>query len=253
MIQYDQFIKFFFKRLDKAYQQLESYIDDPSEKNIHNVRISIRRLESAYSVIPKSIRTKKSDRLVSTYVKFFSLNNMVRNRDIILQKLKAYGYSDESQISLDTNRKKLKRLLVALDLADKLVKSKKPKLKKISASSKFEKTILVMVKDFNSYVPAVISDENNIEELHSMRKLVKKIRYVLEMHPTETYDQLLANLKSLQILLGHIHDCDVFIRYLEKNKKQYSDMSKVAESERAKRSVAYKQLVLAMGSFVQNK
>lgn len=253
MIQYEQFFEFFFKRLDKSYRQLESYIDDPSEENIHNVRISIRRLESAYSVIPKSSRTKKSDRLVSMYMEFFSLNNIVRNRDIILQKLEVYGYPGESQISLATNRKKLKRLLLALDLAEKIIKSKKPKLKKISASSKFEKTILTMVKEFNIYVSAVTNNENNVDELHSMRKLVKKIRYVLEMHPAKTYDGLLANLKSLQTLLGSIHDCDVFIRYLGKNKKQYPDMSKIVESEKVKRSTAYKQLVLALGSFAQGK
>lgn len=251
MNQPESFFDVFFKRLDKASLRLSSYLESPSEENIHDVRISIRRLEVAYSVLPKSSKTKKSEKLISMYGDFFSLNSTIRDHDIILQKLELYGYDNESKISMMANRRKLKKLLRAIALADKISRAKKPKLKrpKNPSSSKFQKRTLALVQKFSSYVPVVTKDESHVGELHSMRKTVKKLRYVLELYPEGTYDKLIANMKFLQCLLGNIHDCDIFIWYLEKNRKEYVGMTKVIASEREKRSAYYQKLVLGLDSF----
>ena len=251
MSQPESFFNIFFKRLDKAHLRLCSYLENPSEENIHDVRISIRRLEAAYSVLPKSSKTKKSEKLITMYGDFFSLNNTVRDHDIILQKLELYGYDSESKISMITNRRKLKKLLKAIALADTIPGTKKPKLKrpKNSTNSKLQKRTLALVKKFSIYVLVVTKDESRVEELHSMRKIVKKLRYVLELYPKGTHDKLIANMKFLQCLLGDIHDCDVFIWYLEKNKKEYIGMSQIIASEKEKRSTIYQKLVLGLDSF----
>lgn len=246
----EPFPEVFFRKLDKACLALGSYLEDPSEQNVHDVRTSIRRLESAYSVLPKSCKTKKSDRLISVYGDFFSLNSAVRDHDIILKKLDLYGYGPESRASLLTSRRKLKKLLKAVALAEKVSKSKKPKLKKPrSAGSKFQKRVLSLIRDFREYVPVVAGDEDRIDELHSLRKTTKKLRYVLELPTGNAYGRLAASLKSLQGLLGDIHDCDVFIRYLKKNKGEFSDPSGILASEKGRRSATYGKLVLALGGF----
>ena len=56
----------FFKKLDKAREVLDAYQNDPSEENVHDVRTSIRRLESSYMIFPKSCKTKASDLAMKT-------------------------------------------------------------------------------------------------------------------------------------------------------------------------------------------
>ncbi|MCY4491789.1 MAG: CHAD domain-containing protein [Thaumarchaeota archaeon] len=239
----------FLKLLHNTRLKLESYLADPTAKNIHHARISIRRLESAYNILSKSDRTKKSNRIISLYGDFFSQNNIIRDYDIILQKLTLYGCDPNSIISLDTERKKLKKLLKTLPMAKKLLKLKKPKFKKTKpAISRLQKKTLFLVKKFNNYIHVVTSNENHIDELHSMRKTAKKLRYLLELYPKGTHDNLLSNIKSLQRLLGDIHDCDVFISYLEKHAKKSPGMSDIILSEKKKRSDIYKDMVYALGT-----
>ena len=239
----------FLKSLHNTRLKLKSYLADPTAKNIHQTRISIRRLESAYNILSKSERTKKSNRIISLYGDFFSQNNKIRDYDIILQKLTLYGCDPNSMISLDTERKKLKKLLKTIPLAEKLLKLKKSKFKKTKPSiPRLQKKTLFLVKKFNNYIHVVTSNEKYIDELHSMRKTAKKLRYLLELYPKGTHDNLLSNIKSLQRLLGDIHDCDVFISYLEKNTKKYPSMSGIIISEKKKRSDLYKDMVYALGT-----
>lgn len=223
---------------------LDLYIKDPSEENVHHTRTTIRRLEAAYSVFPKSSRTKRSQNLLSTYKKFFSLNSTIRDYDIILEKLQGYGYGPESRMSMLVRRSKLKRLVNALDLADKLSHSKRPKFKRQdSVSFKFDKRVLALVSDFRWYIPIVTGSAKKIKELHEMRKTTKTLRYLLELYPK--YGRLAANLKSLQTLLGDTRDCDIFIRYLEKS----TEAPKIVAAEKAKRKKNYQRVVLALEGF----
>lgn len=238
----------FFKRLDRARSKIESYIKDPSETNVHDARIAIRRLESAYSTVPKSQRTKKSDRLVSRYADFFSLNSPVRDLDIILQKLESYGYDRNTRMGMLANRKRIKSLLRALPAAGRLAKSKRPKLKGKPARSRLQKRTLAMLEEFRGLVPAVLADESDKDVLHSMRKTVKKMRYLLEQYPDNPYDTLIVNIRTLQGMLGAIRDSDVFITYLGKN-MECPGVPGMIKSEKKVRTGNYQELVRSLSGF----
>lgn len=64
---------------------------------------------------------------------------------------------------------------------------------------------------------ASIFDPKNIHELHQMRIEAKRLRYTLEifatLYPGECKSELKA-IKSVQELLGDIHDCDVWTEFL---------------------------------------
>jgi len=59
----------------------------------------------------------------------------------------------------------------------------------------------------------VLNDESKVAELHSLRKDVKKLRYLLEL--TEKTPARLSSLAKWQESLGAIHDLDVAIDYLK--------------------------------------
>ena len=244
------FSEIFFKKLNKFNQTLDSYQRDPSEKNIHDLRTSIRRLESAYSIFPKSCKTKSSERFIKQTKEFFSFNNKIRDFDIILEKLKDIGYDQESILVLSLTKTKLKRLSKALKYAKNLSDLKKPKIKPNSKiNSKYEKKISSLITDFQNYIPVVTENPSKVKELHSMRKTLKKLRYVLEIHPTTSYQNLILQIKQLQQLLGDIHDCDIFIWYFEKHKNTIPDDSKILENEKKKRLSFYKKFVSNLSSF----
>ena len=246
----DPFYDVFSQKLEKVNNKLNLYLKDPNEENIHDIRTSIRRLESAYSIFPNSCKTKSSDKHVKKIKKFFSQNNRVRDFDIILAKLHSYEYDTESKLILTIQKKKLLLLKKAIVSGEKIPLKKKLKIKKTkNVNSKFEKRISSLIDEVKTSIPIVIKDESNVDKLHSLRKTIKKLRYVLELDPNNSYDNLITQLKRLQELLGEIHDCDIFIKYFEKQEDAIIDFSEVMTLEKRKRSAIYKNLVYALSGF----
>jgi CHAD domain-containing protein len=81
------------------------------------------------------------------------------------------------------------------------------------------KIIEVRADELRSFSPAVL-DPRNVEALHDMRIAAKRLRYVLEL-TTPVFGDAAAHAakraKTLQDLLGEIHDCDVTIPQVERH------------------------------------
>lgn len=246
---------FFQKAHSKATRLLELYLKDPlNEENIHDIRICIRRIEYAYLILPNSCKTKKSEIYVRKLKRFFSLSNKIRDYDIILKKLNELQYNQESKLMLTLMRNKLKQISKSIKFAKNLSKLKEPKIKFSKKSSgKFEKKTLVLIKKFREYVPIVIEDESKVEELHSMRKTIKKIRYILELkeekHNQESFKDIISQMRQLQKILGEIHDIDIFVSYLSRKEAIARDLPEIIKSEKTKRNAKYKVLVSSLSSF----
>jgi len=60
------FLKKFKKISENFYQKLHDYTSNPNDENIHDIRVSIRRLESAYQILPKDVRKQEE---IKEYVK----------------------------------------------------------------------------------------------------------------------------------------------------------------------------------------
>ena len=92
------------KYMTKTTERLSAYVQDPNEKNVHDVRTSIRRLDAAFKILPKKIRKKaKLRKFMLEIKKFFKTNNQIRDFDIISQKLISMQ-SEESKIKIDLDR-----------------------------------------------------------------------------------------------------------------------------------------------------
>src|SRR5215467_3085392 len=88
-----KFIKKFKKTIKEFYQNLDDYIKEPNDENIHDIRVTIRRLESIYRILPNKTRKIESlNNFLKMIKKFFKLNNELRDCDIICAKLEdRYG------------------------------------------------------------------------------------------------------------------------------------------------------------------
>ena len=252
MIPPDAYRAVFLARFENVIQRLASYVESPSEKSIHDIRTGIRRLEAAYLIVPKPARTKASARSVALFKDFFSFNSAVRDYDIIIGKLAGYGCGPESPHVMLLQKKRLSRLLRAIRMAKKLHRSKTPEIVPDRPDpTRFAKRVLSLIRAFREFVPDVLSGKSGIEDLHSMRKTVKRLRYVLELDPDGAYADIISNMKQMQKLLGEIHDSDMFMSYVKKTKKgrKKGDLAGIVSLEQAKRDRIYGDLVLALSNY----
>lgn len=238
-----------FKKITKnLIKTLEKYIKEPTEENIHDIRIAIRRLESVHRILPKKIR-KKED--IQSYVdesrKLFKINTQIRDFDIISEKLKKQGSKYEELVE-DLKNKREVELYSAHSLALKLMNTTAPRLRAKDLSSsklnnRFQKIVNQLTREINQNIPIVISDEKKIEELHKLRKDFKKLRYSIELISNKIAPlKSVKSLKKIQDLLGEIHDCDIMLDYL-RDIKGPNELSDVIRDEILIRREKYQQFV----------
>jgi len=211
-----------FKKIIKTFtKKLDDYIKDPSEDNIHDIRIAIRRMESVYRILPK--KNRKNDDM-QNYVEqakaLFKINTQVRDFDIIRAKLEKQRSAQFGQIIDSINNKRKQQLSAGYKLALKLQGVLPPKLKEKDVMEpklrkRFQKIISELVTEMEHDIPIVLSDDKKIEEIHKLRKDFKKLRYSIELTSDKTNSlKSIKSLKKIQDELGSIHDSDMFLDYL---------------------------------------
>ncbi len=239
------FEEIFLEKQEFSRRKLEEYIAEPGETQIHEFRKSVRRLESAYLIFPKSYKKKKLDRLVSSYKSLFQKSNIIRDYDIIYNKLLEFGLKENSEPLKFIQKQRSKNLKTALKFAKKISNLKISKIKKSNPEKfekKYDKTISQLISKIQEFIPIVASDESKVDELHSMRKTAKKLRYILEIKSNSHYQRFIGNMKAFQERLGKIHDCDMTICFLKKYKKKFSELEPLIVKEQEFRTQIYQQL-----------
>jgi CHAD domain-containing protein len=243
------------KRLDK---RLKIYLADPSnEKHIHDVRTSLRRLDTFYSLLPKKLR-KRNRKLIEKCKSFFRANSKIRDLDIIRKKIAvlAKETQDASKLDLQLQRRRKTELSQALRLAKALGKISSLAIKGIPSSrieKRMNKIIERLTIRIREMLPLVLSDDTKKEELHSLRKNCKKLRYVFEVLPEshiKKYGKKLEStigakdLKEIQEKLGLIHDSDITMDYLQNSRQELA--KQLVNKETAERNNLYIEFVKYM-------
>jgi CHAD domain-containing protein len=242
------FLKKFEKISENFYQKLNEYMSDPNDENIHDIRVSIRRLESAYQILPKSIRKKDKVRgYLRQAKKLFKLNATIRDFDIICTNMEL-RYPDKTVdlvSSLKNSRreyvKKANKLALKVSYLD-IPKITKSDIKKSKLVKRHRKTIDNIILDIHKNSIISLGDETKINELHMLRKNFKKLRYLLELSSDKrTIQKILQSLKSIQDVLGEIHDMDIIIDHLRNidQNSRYSDIIAIEVLNRNKKYSAF--------------
>lgn len=239
----------FDKILDKSNERLEKYLRDPSEENVHDVRTSIRRLNAAWSILPKKTRQQKNiTNFITLRKEFFRINSQIRDFDIIKQKILVDSSADIIQIIKKIDKRKQDLLKTAQKKAKiahqkNIIKIEQDMIPHEKLEKRFKKITLGLINKVERTIPIVTSDAKKIEQLHELRKNCKKLRYLLELTDHQEPANFINKLKEMQDVLGSIRDCDITLDFLKKFAKKHRSLDIIIKSEREKRSQLYKKFV----------
>jgi CHAD domain-containing protein len=237
------------RALDRVGRRVKLYLEDPDEDNIHDIRVTIRRLNASYMLLPKKIGKKRRVKeYISNCNKAFKLNSEVRDYDIIKDRLSKYS-SDPAynEIVAVLDRKRALTLARARRVVSTLKSISLPPLDEESVpdhklQKRFGSVVGKLSDGMKQRIPIVMAD-HNIEELHELRKDCKKLRYLLEIASrTRRVDRVLKQLQDVQDILGSIHDNDIMIQYLRASKVS-NPIDHIVKDEIVDRDQKYDQFV----------
>ena len=213
------------KELDKLYKQRTKYLLDllegvrtqPSAEPIHDLRVTARRLLTMLRVLPKSLRGSRKVRKYSLVLKsMLKTTTQIRDFEILEKILVSLEGALPAEILTGSKKKRSDAALRAEEEL-KSISVGTPsigwaKIKNRKLSRKVNKRVEQNTQTVNTLLMQVTSDESKVDELHALRKEIKKLRYLMELSqkpPTPA-------LTSWQNLLGDVHDLDVTIGFLER-------------------------------------
>ena len=261
-IDVNKFVNAYKRNISRVSNKLNDYVTNPDEKNIHDIRTSIRRLDACYKTLPKKIRNKKQ---VKTYVDksrdLFKINSQIRDFDVITDLIRKNNPENENGVGhTKFENRRASKLKEAKVVAVGLRKLPVPKVDKGSITAgKLTKRYNKLISNFGSRIqltlPLVMTDADKVIELHEMRKDCKKLRYLLELvqygKSSDKNVSKLEELQNMQDLLGAIRDCDAAVAYLKRHTKRQrqNDIIEYIVQERKRR---YQDFLIHCKSDIRN-
>ena len=241
------------ENLLRVHNRVNKYLKDPNEKQIHDVRTGIRRLDATFLILPKKYRNGSP---LSEYVlkckEFFKVNSEIRDYDIIYAKLQKYPSNAQRDSVIETLRATRDASLEhAKSIAGSLKSTDTSKIiDKIGVTEKdlqkrFDKILAKLISNIESTFPVVLTDSLKIEELHDLRISCKKLRYLLELLPDEHQGALKTRktLQKLQDILGTIHDYDFTTDYLNSLGQSSMEIQDMISSENEERRLKFDEFL----------
>ncbi|MFZ2958751.1 MAG: CHAD domain-containing protein [Candidatus Ozemobacteraceae bacterium] len=222
---------------------------------IHDVRVACRRFQSGIGSLeafldPGALRSSK--RMLKEFMKAF---NILRDCDVHLEMLA--GIRKSSSALVNEGVQQLKELFLvrkkALDRkAKKMVRETRnnleitvPPLRDdlcVSAGGNLLQVLVPEVHQVMTKCREIVWEKpaETLISLHALRIQIKRLRYGLEMFASRIGDEgkkIFQQLKTLQDLLGWIHDYDTLGLKLKESlvrtmKKQYKEVRKCLKNSR---------------------
>lgn len=221
-----------------AAKELDFFTDNRM-KVLHDLRVDLRKLRTWLKIMATAGYPVK--KLYNCCVRCHNLGSELRNFDVLNHWIKENPLlvSAKLQHTLKLKRKKLKKHFLkelmnknSLQQLRVLGRSVLPNIKGISKND-FEPQIQQYIhkkrETFNHILPKISKDA---EHLHTMRKILKKIRYALELLPTIEVEHQ-NEIKHLQDMLGYINDRRVWIELLQSHIKKTKETSTLEDVFRA--------------------
>ena len=233
-------------------RKTDHYINDPNEKNIHDIRTSIRRFNAAVSTLPRKYREEP---LLLEYSKIanklFKVNSEIRDSDIILIKLEKFSLSPQRNMVTDTLKQtRQAKLENAKTMAQNLKNLNSNMINGIGVTEnelqkRYSKILSKLISRIDDAFPIVLTNPLKLEELHELRKDCKKIRYMLELVEKDDKNaaSLIRILEKVQDILGSIHDSDATIIYL-RSFAPNQEIQEVINKETKQRELGYEKFLL---------
>jgi CHAD domain-containing protein len=259
----NEFVNICERNISRVSNKLDDYLTHQDEKNIHDIRTSVRRLESCYQTLPKKLRGRKQMiKFVKKSKDLFKINSQIRDFDIITELIGKNNteHGSKNSVVLSFENRRAQKLENAKVIAMGLRKLPLPKVKKKSVSKamltkRFNKLISKLGGRIQLNLPLVTTDPDKVAELHELRKDCKKLRYLLELvsHDNSSgniISKMMEELQNMQDLLGAIHDCDATVVYLKRQKRQKTN--EIIEDIMQERKKRYENFLAHFKSNIMN-
>jgi CHAD domain-containing protein len=245
------------ENLRRFDSKTNSYIKNSNEKNIHDVRTSIRRFNAAFLILPKRYR---KGCLLSDYNqlanKFFKVNSEIRDMDIIKEKLNGYPQTDQRNIVIDllkknrqSNLEGAKTIALSLENMNSNKILDKMDITEKELQKRYNKLLFELVSKIETNFLIVITNTLKIKELHELRKDCKKLKYILELLVKDNNKNknnpaigLIKTLQNIQDILGSIRDYDITIDYLKKLEHS-KEIQEIVNNEIEQRRLKYEEFL----------
>lgn len=245
------------KKLSKAIKEeqkkqkelIHSYIKEPTEGELHDIRVSIRRLRSIFMLSLDFFEIKPPKYPKKRYKEIFDKSSEVRDIDTFLLFLENRDESNLKETLLekkDALLKELNQKLESIDGDSELKRGLISLQKSIEKSSKTE--IEGYLDDlYNSllFELANLSKEDyiDLEHLHEVRKKCKKVRYKIEATQNSKYKSKVKLCKKIQDKLGIINDYRVWIWQLESLDSDYKKLKREIENLQQKEIESFREFL----------
>ncbi|MCB1670344.1 MAG: CHAD domain-containing protein [Pseudomonadales bacterium] len=209
----------FTDRLDHFRCQLSRYLQSQDADTIHDFRTSFRRLQATYSIYPPVARSNAAVEYLQLARQLFKLNSLIRDCDIMLDKLDHHGPGadpDRNRLTASLLKRRRNQEVAAMEAAQQLARLSPPTLSadKRALRKRLRCRIRHRVQSILGHIPRIVADPSNSEALHNMRKQTKKLYYLLELAWGQNRRARMTKIKEIHTVAGEIHDCDVTIQYL---------------------------------------
>lgn len=202
----------------------EGMPDRPSSEEVHDVRIIARRVQMMCGLLPKTLRGSENLRMFGLALKsMMKATSELRDLDTLTVTLEPLrdGISEELLVRLGNQRSDAaarSKLAISSLLETPPPDLDGPELREKRLSRRLRRRVRRHGHRAMELLPRIIEDESKVAELHSFRKEVKKLRYLLEL--TDGSHQELPIMTRWQDSLGAIHDLDVAVAFLERSSNE---------------------------------
>jgi CHAD domain-containing protein len=224
----------------------DSAADDDS---LHDFRVGLRRLRSWLRAFEPSLRRSVKPRHKRRLRSIIRATNSARDASVQVTWMDSHGddVAETSRAGYDVMRTRLgkqraeglERISDALDRFDRLAPKLKRRLEDHTDSfGVVVSEAIVEAADKLDNALSRISHWDDITREHRARIAAKRLRYLIEpvAHLADGGDAIVDSLKSLQDLLGDLHDVQVFSSEIGRAAKKGSDDTKPGLDDLAKRS-----------------
>ncbi|MFA6187780.1 MAG: CHAD domain-containing protein [Sulfuricurvum sp.] len=211
-----------------ATKELDFFADDGIEV-LHDLRVDLRKLRSWLQIINSAGYPVK--KLYNHSIHCHSIGGELRNFDVLIHWINANSIllSPKLHHTLNLKRKKLKKAFLKELTHEKtlqelitLGRNFLPHIKGVSKSD-LEPYVQQYIENKREHFNHLLSITScDLKQLHEMRKILKKVRYSLQLLPSIDLKHQHA-LKELQNILGYINDRRVWIELIQSHIKKKSE------------------------------
>ncbi|MDA4119024.1 MAG: CHAD domain-containing protein [Thaumarchaeota archaeon] len=223
----------------------------PSPTAIHDLRVTARRIQVMFRLLPKRARSSETSMMFALVLRsILKSTSQLRDLDTLMETLEPYRAELPAEVFLSLENERsdsAARAKAAMEVLAEAPSSDldTSEIRGKRLSRRLRKRVRRHGRRAAELLGDVLEDESKVKDLHALRIEVKKLRYLLELGskiPPE-----LPVMTKWQDSLGAIHDLDVAMDYIQRNRLDFTK-DRVIHGLRGRRHSSYVKFVSDFGT-----